>query len=154
MLDDLVLVEEFRAHRAAVRAERHPRHRLDAARDHDIRLAGQDLHRGEIERLQPGGAHPVHARARHGLRESGDQRRQAADVHALLVDLRDASEDDIVDDLRLDSRAVYEGTQDERGEVVRSPILERSTALPNRRPHGSNDHGLRHGASRRTSWDA
>src|SRR5437870_6316805 len=31
--------------------------------DHDVRLAGHDLHGGEVEGLQSRGAHPVHARS-------------------------------------------------------------------------------------------
>src|SRR5213592_4289180 len=45
-----------------------------------------------------------------------DERCEPSDVHPLLVDLRDASEDDVLDDLRLDAGAVGESPQRERGE--------------------------------------
>src|SRR6266702_885934 len=58
LLHDLVFLEELRAQGAAVRAERDAGHRLDAARDDDVRLARHHFHRCEVERLQAGGAHP------------------------------------------------------------------------------------------------
>src|SRR5881396_4392013 len=90
LLDDLVFLEELRAQRTGIGSQGDARHYLDAARDDDVVLARHDLHRGEVERLQAGRAHPVHARARHRLRKSGDQRREAGDVQALLIDLGDA----------------------------------------------------------------
>src|SRR6266699_1704840 len=154
LLHDLVFLEELRAQGAGVRSERHAGHRLDAARDDDVGLARHHFHRGEVERLQAGGAHPVHARARDRLRESGDERCEPSDVHPLLVDLRDASEDDVLDDLRLDAGAVGEGPQRERGEVVGPPLFQGAAAPADRRPHGFDDHGLGHGLPQSTSWDA
>ena len=144
LLDDLVLLQQFRAQDSRIGSEGHARHRLDPARDHDVGLAGHDLHRGEVESLQSRGAHPVHARARDGLRESGDQGREAPDVQALLVDLGHAAEDDVLDQLGLDPRAVDERPQREGGQVVRPPVLQGPAPLPDGRAYGPHDHSLSH----------
>ena len=145
LLDDLVLLEEFRAQGPAVGPEGHAGHRFHAPGDHDVRLVRHDFHRCEVERLQARGAHAVHARPRNGLRESRDQRREAPDVHALFVDLRDAAKDDILDELRLHAGAVDEGPEGERGQIVRPPVLQGAAALPDGGANGLDDDGVSHG---------
>src|SRR3989454_567591 len=136
LLNDLVFLEQLRAQRSGVGAQSDTGHHLDAARDDDVVLTRHDLHRGEVERLESRGAHPVHAGPRDRLRESRDQRREAGDVQALFVDLGDAAQHDILDDLRLDPGSVRERPKDERGQLVRSPVFQRAGTLPNRRAYG------------------
>src|SRR3989442_1752755 len=112
LLHDLVFLEQLRAERSGVGAQRDAGHHLDPARDDDVVLARHDLHRGEVERLQSGGAHPVHAGPGNRLRKARDQWREAGDVQSLFVDLGDAAQHDVLDDLRLHPGAVRERPKD------------------------------------------
>jgi hypothetical protein len=71
--------------------------RLDAAADHHVGLAGHDLRRGRVDRLEAGGAEAVELLAGHVLGVAGVERRDARDVRALLADRRDAAEDHVVE---------------------------------------------------------
>ena len=76
---------------------RHPRHRLDAAGEHEVLEAGAHLLRRQVHRLQAAGAEPVDLDAGHGLRQPGGQGRRPGDDRALLADRRDDAQDDVVD---------------------------------------------------------
>src|SRR2546427_430482 len=124
LLHDLVFLEQLRAERSGVGAQGDAGHHLDPARDDDVVLTRHDLHGGEVECLQSGGAHPVHAGPGNRLREPRDKRREAGDVQSLFVDLGDAAQHDVLDDLRLDPGAVRERPKDERGQVVGPPVFQ------------------------------
>ena len=72
-------------------------HHLDAAADGQIHVAGEDLLRGEVDRLLARAAHPVELDGGDGDRESGLECGQAGDVGALVADRRDAAHDDVLD---------------------------------------------------------
>ena len=93
--------------RRSERAHRHPAHRLDAAGDDDVVLAGDQPGRGEVHRLL--------ARSRTAGRRSrrapisGQPAASTAvrrDVEGLLADLADAAPDDVVDERRVDAGAL------------------------------------------------
>ena len=89
--DEAGVVGGLRVHRpgAAVAAHRHPRHRLDAAREDQVLHPGADLHRGDVHRLEPRGAEPVELHAGDRLGQAGGQRRGPGDVAALVADRGD-----------------------------------------------------------------
>ena len=74
-----------------VGADRNPRHRLDAAGDHDVGLAAGDGLGREVDGLLARAAHPVQADGRHLDREAGLQHGEPRDVGALLADLGHAA---------------------------------------------------------------
>ena len=131
------------AHR--VRAHRHARHVLDAARDDDIVLTRHHAQRGEVGRLLPRAAHPVERRAAHVHREARDQRRVARDVEPLLTELVDAAEDDVLDLGSVDADAGDELAKHVRREVVGADGGESAVPLSDGATHGSNDDGVSHG---------
>ena len=101
---------------------------------------------GHPDRLQGGGTEPVDGRTGHGLRQAGQERRAAGQVHSLLV-LREPAADHHVDDVlsRQVRDASQRGVDRERDEVVRPRVDER--ALPgaaDRRARCRNDDGFRH----------
>jgi hypothetical protein len=73
------------------------RHHLDARRDDHIQLAGPDRGSGVEVRLHRGAALPVDRRPADGCGPAGDHRHHPADIPALLTDLRDAAELDVLD---------------------------------------------------------
>ena len=64
--------------------ERRPRHRLDPARHHQVRVPRPDRPGGLPERVQARPAQPVDRRARHLHRQPCQQRRHARDVAVVL----------------------------------------------------------------------
>ena len=81
---------------------------FDAAADRHVVLAGHDLGRGEIHRVEAGGAEAVDLHARHAVAEAGDERRGARDVAAGLADRIDAAEHHVVDQRRIELVAVLD----------------------------------------------
>ena len=69
------------------------RHRFDAAGDGELDLAGADRARGGADRLHARGAQPVERRARHAVRQAGEQQRHARDVAVVLAGLVGAAVD-------------------------------------------------------------
>ena len=117
---------------AAVRAHRDARHHLDARRDDDVELAGPDRRGGVEVRLHRRAALAVDGRPADGLRPAGDQRRHAADVPALLADLRDAAHLDVLDLGRIEIVARDEAVQ----HLAASSSPRVPASVPFRRPIG------------------
>jgi hypothetical protein len=141
---DLPALEELLRQVAAVRAHRDARHHLDARRDDDVELLGPDGGRGVEVRLHRGAALAVDGRAAHRLRPAGDEGRHAADVPALLADLRDAAHLDVLDLGRVEVVALDEAVQDLGGELVAADLRERAVPLADRAADGVDDQRVTH----------
>ncbi|CAJ5233299.1 Uncharacterised protein [Burkholderia pseudomallei] len=116
-IEDLGLARE-RARRLAGH-ERRAAHALDAAGDHQARLARLDRARGEADRVHPGAAEAVDRRAGHGVRQAGEQQRHARDVAVVLAGLIRAAVDHVVDGGPVDvAVALDERLERHRAEVV------------------------------------
>src|SRR5690606_31057317 len=74
---------------ATARPHRHARHRLNAAADDQIGLAGHDFGRSRVDGFQTRGAKAVELHTRHRFVVAAVDRRRAGDVVALLVDRTD-----------------------------------------------------------------
>ena len=130
----------------------HPRragHRLDAAGDDEVGVAGADRLRGHGDRRHARRAEPVHGDAGHLVGQPGEQHRHARDVAVVLARLVGAAEDDLVDRAELtglvEPGAPHEFADDERGEVVGSHARERAAVAPDRGAHSADEIGLCHG---------
>src|SRR5260370_11243437 len=100
----------------AVAAHRHPAHALCAAGDHHIAASRGDFAHRDVDRRLRGAAFSIHRHAGYLLRPARAQEGRARDVAALLTDLRDTSEDHVIDYTRLDPSArdqppQYQGTE-------------------------------------------
>src|SRR2546428_2851347 len=112
----------------AVRTHGDARHALHAARDHQIEGAGSSAHRREIDRLQARAAEPVERGRAHLDRPARAEHRVAGQVRALLVHLRDAPRDHVVDARRVEAVAAGERHQQLREQLLWMDPGER--ALP------------------------
>ena len=92
-------------------------------------LAGHDLGRGEIHRVEARGAETVDLHARHAVAEAGHERRRARDVAAGLADRIDAAEHHVIDQRRVELVAVLDRGERLRGEIERGHLVQRSVGL-------------------------
>ena len=113
---------------AAVGAHRHARHALDAAGDDEVLRAGHHAHRREVDRLEPGAAEAVEGDAGDLVGPARREHRVARDVGALLADLRDAADDDVVDVRRVDPRLLGETVERLGEQLLRMDVRERALA--------------------------
>ncbi|HMS48371.1 MAG TPA: hypothetical protein PKD89_12370 [Candidatus Microthrix sp.] len=99
--DEVVVVGGGRVHRhgAAVGAHRHPRHRFDAAGDHQLVEPRTDRLGGQVDRLEAGAAEAVQLHAGDRVGHPGSGGGGAGDVHALVPHRRHAAEDHVGDPL-------------------------------------------------------
>ena len=104
-------------------------HRLDAAGDDDVGLAGADLLRGRRDRLQARRAQPVDGVAGDLVAQAGEQDGHARDVAVVLARLVGGAEDDLVDRVARDARAVERGLErrSRRGRRGATPRARRGT---------------------------
>ena len=79
------------------RHERRPGHRLDAARDEEIAVPGDDGMAGTDDRREARRAQAVDGDAGDGVGEAGEQRGEARDVPVVLARLVRAAEPDVLD---------------------------------------------------------
>ena len=84
--------------------DRRARHRLDAARDDDVGLAGADLLRRRRDRLQARRAQPVHGVAGDLVAQAREEDGHARDVAVVLARLVGGAVDDLVDRVAGDAR--------------------------------------------------
>src|SRR5260370_30786280 len=77
-------------------------------------------------------------------RESRSEPRVARDVQRLLAGLAHTSEDNILDLLRFDARAIDDLFQHERAEDDGMDLLELAVAATYRRSHGLDNHDFAH----------
>jgi hypothetical protein len=122
---------------------RRPRHRLHAAHQHQVGVAGLHgparLHRG----IQRGAAQPVDGVGGHAGRQPGQQHRHPPDVAVVLAGAVGVAERDVVDARRIELRRACKQRPDRvRGQVVRAHAGERAPRAPERRPHRIEDQRL------------
>src|SRR5688500_2392752 len=121
--------------------------RLDPASDEYVALARLDRGEGHPDRLEAGGAEPVHGSAGHVVREAGEQRSTPAEVPPLLLLVEDTAGHDVDDLTGIDLRCLlHDRLQGERQEVVGSHVYQRALlGSSDRRPCDRGDNGFRHG---------
>jgi hypothetical protein len=141
--DDLPPLADDVREAAAVGAHRHAGHRLDAAGDHDVELAGPDRRARVEARLHRRTALTLDRAAGDGVGPSGGQRREAGDVPRLLVDLGHAAELHVLDLGRIEAGAVGEAVQDLGGEVVAAQGRQGAVPLADRTAKRLDDQGIR-----------
>ena len=130
----------------AVRAHHDARHGFDAATDGEVDLAGADLGRSEVHGFKTGTAVAVDLDARHALVVVGIQRGDAADVAALLLNRRDATEDHVLDQRGVELVAFAQRDQRLAGQVDRRDFVQLAVglALAARSPHAIENVGISH----------
>ena len=135
---------------AARGADADPAHGLDAAADRHLVLAGHDLGRGEVHRVEAGGAEAVDLHARHAVAVARRERGHARDVAARLADRIDAAEHHVVDQRRIEPVALLHRRQRLRRQVERGHLVQRAVGLAAsaRRAHVVVDEGVGHFFSR------
>ena len=127
---------EARAHRRAERvgalpgrAHRHPAHRLDAGRDHQVVGAGHDALHGEVDRLLAGAALALDRGGRHVHREARRQPGLTAGGGGLLAVLPDAADEDVVHRAGVDAVPLDDGAQQLGEQVNGMHVGQRATLL-------------------------
>ena len=126
--------------------ERRARHRLDAARQHELRLAEPDLARGLDDGLEPGRAEPVDGHARHLLGQPGEQARHARDVAVVLARLVRAAHEDLVDRSGIEAVALDRRRDHAGGQVIGADGREDARVAADRSAQRVDDHGVGHGS--------
>jgi hypothetical protein len=118
------------------RAHRDPAHRLDAARDGHVVLAGDQAGGGEVHRLLGRAALTVHGHAGDAQRPARGDHRGAGDVEGLLADLAHAAPDDVVDLRGVNAGLLRQGLQHVGRQVHRVDARQRASrlSLADRRP--------------------
>jgi hypothetical protein len=132
---------------AAGEGDRHLRHVLHAARDHQILGARQDALGGEVQGLLRGAALPVDGHTGHLLGEPGGQPARPRDVTRLRSDRVQAAEDDVFDGGGVDTRALDEGGENVRSQVGRMDGGEPAVPLADGGPYRFDDVRLGHDCS-------
>src|SRR5690606_34358089 len=115
------------------------------ARHDDVRVAGPDGLRGEMDRLLAGPALAVDRRRGNVLGESGREPGHAAGCRGLLADLRHAADDDVIHRARLHlPSAGEESLQSLRQKVDRVYAAEGAAGLAaaDRRAYRGHDHRI------------
>ncbi len=127
---------------------RHPAHRLHPAGDDQVVRARDHALRGEVHGLLGGAALAVHRGRRDRLGQAGRENGVAGGVHGLLADLVDGAADDVVDQLRVDARALDQGAQGVGEELYRVDVGEGAVrlALADGGAYGFDDDCVAHGA--------
>src|SRR5207247_11202621 len=89
-------------------------------------------------------AETVHCMYRDLNGKSGEQQGHARNVAVVLVRLVGAAEDHVLALCRLDMRTIARFLQNDRGEVVRTHVLELSAVAAHRRARRGDDYRLGH----------
>ena len=123
---------------------RRARHRLDAAREHEIGLA--EAH--EAGRLRDGfearGAEAIHRHARHRVGKAGEQRGHPRDVAVVLARLVGAAEDDLIDAAGVETMTGDHGHEDVTGEVVGAHVAQGAVVAADGGTQRVDDEGVGH----------
>jgi hypothetical protein len=114
---------------AAGGADADAAHGFHATADRHVVLAGHDLRRSEVHRIQARRAEAVDLDTRYAVAETRDQSRGTSDVAARLADRIDAAEYHIVDLLCVELVAVADGGQRLRREIERGHFVQRAIGL-------------------------
>ena len=116
------------------------------ARDDEVLRAAHHALRGEVDRLL---ARPALAVDRDRRDVLGEARREPAHPadRGLLADLRDTADDHVVDEVRVDARALDDRADDVRAEVGGVPPGQRAAAPADRGADRVEEEGFGHGSS-------
>jgi hypothetical protein len=117
------------AHGTAVRTHGHAGHGLHTAGDHQVLPARGDLLRGDIHRLETGGAEAIELHAGDGLVPVGVLHDHLGDVRALLADGGDAAHDHVVDVGRIEIVAIAQGTEQAGAEIDGLDFVQAAAGL-------------------------
>jgi hypothetical protein len=128
-------------------AQRHPGHGLDPTGDDDVVLPGHHHPGREVERRLARSAGPVERDAGDGLRPARGEDGVAADLRGLVSDLVHAAPQDVVDEVRVDARALLQRAQHVRGQVDGVHLGQRTLPLADGGADRVDDDGLGHGDS-------
>ena len=113
-------------------------HRLHAAGDGNLDVAGRDALRREHHRLEPGAADLVDRQRRDVIGKPAVQRRLPRRVLA-VARLDDVAHDALVDRGRIDAGAPHRLAHDQRAELRRRELLQRAEKLSGGRADGGDD---------------
>ena len=129
-------------------------HRFDAAADEHVTVADGDRVGRRVDRLETRAAQPVDGLPADLDREAGEQQRHPGHVAVVLAGLVRAAEDDVLDERRVDARAIDHRAQDRGGEIVGSDARKRTPIAADRGAHGLDDPGLAERAVGRAGHEA
>lgn len=135
---------------AAIGCHGHAAHGFDAAANGHRRLAGHDLRRRHVYRLEAGRAEPVDLNAGHALVVTSHHDGCARDIRTLFANGGDAAKDHIFDLARVEARvAVADRLEHLRCEPDRRRLVQRAIllALAARRSHVIENIGVWHAFS-------
>ena len=113
-------------------------HRLHAAGDGDVDVAGRDALRGEHHRLQARAADLVDRQRGDVIGQAAVERGLARRVLA-VAGRDDVAHDAFVDGARIDAGAADGLAHDQRAELRRGEVLQRAEKLAGRRADGGDD---------------
>ena len=114
---------------AARRADADPAHRFGAAADRHVLLAGHDLRRGEIDRVEAGRAEAVDLHTRHAVAVTGHERRSAREVGGGLAHRIDHAHHHVVDQHRIELIAARDLAERLRRQIERGDLVQRAVGL-------------------------
>ena len=121
------------------------RHALDAARDHQFRLASLDGARRGDQRIHARAAKAVDRAARNALRQSCEQQRHAGDVAIVLARLVGAAEEHLVDGAPVDAAVPpHQRRERNRAEIVGAHARQSTRKAADRGPDVVADESLWH----------
>ena len=134
------------------RDERRAAHRLDAARDEEVAVPGDDGVARRRDGGESGGAEPVHGHARDRVRQAGEQRRHPGDVAVVLAGLVRRAEVDVFDLRRVDARRARppRGSRAPRDRPGARPRARRRSAADRRADYLAEDDDARERQRERT----
>jgi len=143
---DIVVFEYTRIHRDLVAHHGHHGHGLGAAGDHHVGLAQADPVGGHGHGLQPGRAEAVDGHARHRVRQTGQQRAYACNIHALLGLGHCATDDHVLDHSAVDFRDLFHCFPDDMCQKIVGPGIAETAleGLCDRRANSGNYVGITH----------
>ena len=125
--------------------ERRARHRLDAAGDREIDLAGADGAARGADRIEAGGAEAVEGLAGNRIRQAREQQRHARDVAVVLAGLVGAAEKDFIDLGPVEPGMLCHQRLDRRrGQIVGAHLGERTAKTADRGPDGITNKHITH----------
>ena len=127
---------------------RRPGHRFDAAADEHVAVADRDRVGGRVDRLQTGAAQSVDGEAADLDREVREEQRHPGDIAVVLAGLVGATEDDVLDEGRVQAGPVDDGAQHDGGQIVRPDPGKGAAVTADRRPDGLDDPGFAEGTVR------
>ncbi len=122
---ELLLAEREAPARAADHVRGH-RHVLGAAGEDEVRLAELDLLRAKQDRLQARAAEPVDREGGGLLRHAGREADVPREVHGVAARLEDVAEDDLVDLVGRDLRALERALRGDDAEVGGGGVAQRA----------------------------